>query len=377
MIFLKDDESINRSSHANLEDAPRGCGDRYPITELYKTFSGRDDVILIPHVGGRYANLDFHEPSLEPLIEIYSGWGLFEWFLNEALRRGMKVGFVAGSDDHRGRPGASMPGIHTFSVYGGLTCILAEELTRESLFKALRSRRCYATSGQRILLDVSCNGHLMGEEFRLEGKPKFQCHVVGTCGIESVDIFKFEPGYDRAIAVYSHPINADAPPSDRVKIVWRGLRQRHRYFQTTWDGTLTLSKGQILSVEGYAFDTPSEGVIECTERRVVWRSRTAGDEDGVILTIKAPPDAYISFKTEPCSFRISLGDIGVKPVTFKAGGLGQEVSIRRLPDAGPPREVRFSWVDEEPPKGEAAYYIKVTQVDGSVAFSSPFYVKAT
>jgi len=374
VIFLKDDEPIHRSSHANLEDQSNISTDRYPITELFKTFKGREDVLLIPHVGGRYANLAFHEPSLEPVIEIYSGWGLFEWFINEALKRGMKVGFVAGSDDHRGRPGASSPGAHIFGVYGGLTCVLAKELTREEIFEALKSRRCYATSGQRILLDVTCNGHSMGEEFNADEKLEFQCHVIGTNGIESVEIFKFEPDFKEATVIYSHPINAEAAPSNKVKIVWRGLRQRYRYFQTVWDGSVTLSAGKILEAEGYAFDNPMEGIIKRTEKRVFWKSQTVGDEDGIILTIEAPPEAHIIFEAKPCSFKIPLGRIGLKPITFKAGGIGQKVSVKRLPDADPPREVCFSWVDEKPPM-EGAYYVKVTQVDGAVAYSSPFYIK--
>ena len=373
VIFLKDNEHIYRSSHGNLEDLSDISSDRYPITELFKIFEKRRDVILIPHVGGRYADLSFHEPSLEPLIEIYSGWGLFEWFINEALKRGMKVGFVAGSDDHKGRPGASFPGAHIFGVYGGLTCVLAKELTREEIFKALRSRRCYATSGQRILLDATCNGHLMGEEFNAHGKLEFQCHVIGTNGIEAVEIFKFESGYDRAKLIYSHPINAKAPLSDKVKIVWEGLRQKHRYFQTIWDGSISLSMGKILGAEGYAFDNPMEGIVKCTEREVFWKSQTVGDKDGIILTIKAPPDAQIIFKTKPCSFKVFWREVGREPLIFEAGGIDQRVSVKRLPEAEPPKEVRFSWIDEKPPR-KGAYYIKVTQVDGAVAYSSPFYI---
>ena len=375
VIFLEDNEVIHRSSHANLEDLSDLSTDCYPLTKLFKAFAGRGDILLIPHVGGRYANLSFHEPSLEPVIEIYSGWGLFEWFLNEALRRGMKVGFVAGSDDHKGRPGAAPPGVHTFGVYGGLTCILAKELTREEIFKALKARRCYATSGQRILLEVTCNGHQMGEEFDIEGKPTFQCNVMGTEGIESVEIFRFRPGCEEAKMVYSHPINADVPPSNRVKIVWSGLRQRYRYFQTVWDGSLTLSDGRILEAKGYAVDTPLEGIIEWTERQVTWRSQTVGDEDGIVLAIDAPPEARLQIKTQPCSFEITWGETGTGPTVFEAGGIGQKVFVKRLPDATSPWEVSFLWVDDQPPLEGGAYYFKVTQIDGAVAYSSPFYIR--
>ena len=92
-------------------------------------------------------------PRTGTLIEVYSEWGEFEWFLREALEKGYQVGFTAGSDDHKGRPGAAPPGSGSFGVYGGLTCIYASELTREGLWEALKARRCYGTTGQRILLD--------------------------------------------------------------------------------------------------------------------------------------------------------------------------------------------------------------------------------
>ncbi|HIE14747.1 TPA: DUF3604 domain-containing protein [Candidatus Bathyarchaeota archaeon] len=374
VIFLKDNEKIRRSSHANIDDLSDISSDCYPITDLFETFRGRNDVLVIPHVGGRFADLSFHDPELESVIEIYSGWGLFEWFLNEALAKGLKVGFVAGSDDHKGRPGASAPGAHIFGVYGGLTCVLAEDLTRKEIFKALKARRCYATSGKRIYLDVKCNGHMMGEEFTLREKPTFECYVIGTNGIETVEIFRFKPGEKEAESIYVHLINAEAPPSNRLKIIWRGLRQRYRYFQTVWDGYLTLSKGKILKAEGYAFDTPTEGITEKTERYVSWRSQTTGDEDGIILTIKAPPEARIHFKAKPCIFDVVWGDIEISPITFKAGGLGQEVTVRRLPEAEYPSEVVFSWTDQKPLKS-GVYYVKVKQVDGAVAYSSPFYIR--
>ena len=49
-------------------------------------------------------------------------------------------------------------------VTGGLTAVIAPELTREAIIQALRERRCYATTGARMVLDFRVNGHGMGEE---------------------------------------------------------------------------------------------------------------------------------------------------------------------------------------------------------------------
>ena len=53
------------------------------------------------------------------------------------MKQCYKVGFVANSDGHKGRPGASHPGPSRFGAYGGLTCVLAESLTRDAVFDAI------------------------------------------------------------------------------------------------------------------------------------------------------------------------------------------------------------------------------------------------
>lgn len=73
-----------------------------------------------------------------------------------ALRRGLRIGAAASSDDHNGRPGLS-----------GLTCALAERLERGAVFDALAARRTFATSGARLLLDLEVDGTPQGGEVHL------------------------------------------------------------------------------------------------------------------------------------------------------------------------------------------------------------------
>jgi hypothetical protein len=185
--------------------------------------------------------------------------------------------------------------------------VLAEELTREAIFRALKGRRCYATSGPRILLDVTCNGHAIGEAFALDGPTTIHARVVGTTGLDAVEILRFAEGDE-------------------------------------------------------------------TARVVAWRSQTTGDEDGVILTLDAPAEATLRFETEPTSFDIPLRDIAAEAKIFPAGGLDQRVTIRRLRDAPAPADAMFQWSDGRPPRGRAAYFVRVRQVDGAVAYTSPFFV---
>jgi hypothetical protein len=70
---------------------------------------------------------------METAVEVHSAWGTFEWIVRDAFEKNYRVGIVANSDGHKGRPGACYPGASFFGSYGGLTCFLAERLDREAL----------------------------------------------------------------------------------------------------------------------------------------------------------------------------------------------------------------------------------------------------
>ncbi|MFH1571258.1 MAG: DUF3604 domain-containing protein, partial [Gemmatimonadota bacterium] len=372
VYYLEDGEPIHRTSHWQIADRSDAASDRHPIGELYRQLRGRQ-AMVIPHIGGRPANLAFHDPELEPAIEIYSAWGQFEWFLREALERGLKVGFVAGSDDHKGRPGASYPGSSAFGVYGGLTCVLAAELTRQGIWEALRARRCYATTGQRLLLDVRAGGprgpaaHWVGEELEAAGPVRLAVRAVGLADIEEVLVMR---GLDCA---YRYP---EIMPCDRsrVRVVWSGARLRGRDRIACWDGHLELSEGRIAAVAPYAFDSAAECICEHTARRVAWRSVTSGDEDGVILTLEAAPSACLRFRSAIACFDLALTSLDEGPRVVPAGGVDLQVRVEYLPLGVQGRSCAFQFTDPEPPVGCTPYYVRLTQVDGARAWTSPFYI---
>src|SRR5262249_60337138 len=87
--------------------------------------------------------------------EANSDWGTFECLLAAPFDQHYRVGILANSDGHKGRHGASHPGASLFGAYGGLSCLLARELTRPAILDALRRRHHYATTGCRAVLDVA------------------------------------------------------------------------------------------------------------------------------------------------------------------------------------------------------------------------------
>jgi hypothetical protein len=371
VYYLGDDGPLHRSSHWQLADKSDEADDRYPISALHETLRGRDDVMIIPHIGGRHANLDFFDAAHTPFIEIASVHGVFEWFAEEALRRGLRVGFVADSDDHTGRPGATYPSgsdVH-FGMPGGLLAAYAEGLTRESLWEAFWARRVYGTTGERIVVRVHADGHPMGAEYATRRPPTIDVDVIGTAPLESVELLR---GLD---VVYAHPLaQTSAGESPLLKLAWEGARVRWRSRPVRWDGSLTLDGGRILSAEPFAIDDPADGIIGQSDSIIRWRSTTSGDPDGLFLDLDVAADTELRFDSSPASFNFRLADLASGPMVVDAGGEGMRVTAALVPRGPRPLSARFTYRDAQPLPGVNAYWLRVVQRNGGMAWSSPIYV---
>jgi len=368
VYFLGEQAELLRSSHAQINELSDLATDRYPVTALHEALAGRSDVFIIPHVGGRPSDLAYHSPALEPLVEIYSSWGEFEWMLREAIARAYHVGVTAGSDGHKGRPGSSYPGASSFGVYGGLTCILASELTRSAIGEALKARRCYATSGQRIILRASCEGRPIGSQFRLNRPPTFDLEIVGTEALEQIELWRGNELLHRW-----PPIQRRSP--NQLRLSWQGARARGRARMARWDGSLSVDGGKILAVEGYAFDSPAEGIQAWDAKRVTWRSITTGDSDGIHLTLEALPDTSLSVDTPLISTAIAWSDLAEGGRRLAAGGLDLALTIERRPLGLQARRFSARFRPDSSPAGEHAYWLRALQGDGAKAWTSPWYVR--
>ena len=368
VYYPGDDGPLHRSSHVLIPDKSDLETDARHVTELYEALRGQD-VLLVPHVGGRYANLEWHDPEFEYVVEVYSEWGEFEWFLKEAIERGYRVGFTCGSDDHKGRPGAAYSGSGSFGVYGGLTCIQSEDLTREGLWRAIKARRCYGTTGQRILIEATADGHPMGAAYEKASGPEIDIHVVGTAPIERIDVVRGTED------IYTFPEYPERS-ADRVRVAWSGQRIRARNRLVRWDGGLSVENGKLSNVSGYAFDTPAEGITSVSEQSIEWKSVTTGDADGVLFDVEGGDAAKIVFSTPVVDRSVTLGTMKHGPVTVDAGGVDMKVVFEMVP-TGVGREARVTFTDEQAPKGTTPYWVRVTQTDGAKAWVSPFYVTVT
>jgi len=375
-VYFRDDAEdghpIYRSSRwlVTDDDDERAEG-THPVERLYDRFEGRDDVLIIPHQGGRPAPLDAYDPDLTPFLEITSVWGVFEWFGEEALDRGYRVGFVGGSDDHSGRPGATPPDmLPKHNVDGGLMGARADALSREALWDAFTDRRVYATTGERILLRARVDGEPMGGEVTAD--PAVDVGVHGTAPVQEVDLFRGDERVARETLADAGDGAGDGTTT--VEVRWSGAKGTGRDKVVDWSGGLSLSRGAIRDVEPFGIDRPTQGVVDRTTTSVEWEATTTGDHQGVRLAVEAPADTTLAVHAGPASASAALDDLDADGShRIDAGLLDAALSLRRA-SADAPLDADLRLEDPDPPAGTHPYYVRVRQVDGEMAWSSPTFV---
>ena len=105
--------------------------------------------------------------------------------------------------------------------------MLAPERSRDALFDAMKARQTYATTGDRIILDVDLNGTGMGQRAPAAETRVVSGRVVGTAPIESITLFK----NDEPIWQEDHLTDAPAPRG-RWSYSSRSIRTRRRSSRT-------------------------------------------------------------------------------------------------------------------------------------------------
>ena len=378
VIYLEEDLPIMRSSHWQIPHTPEDeRSPAHPASALFERLHAHvpaGKALLMAHCGGRYADIrKYHDEALEPLVEVMSCWGVFEWLLWDAFEKGYRVGVVCNSDGHKGRSGAEGPGAGQFGIFGGLTCILAESLTRAAVFEALQRKRCYGTTGPRMDLSFEVEGQPMGSELSASGSVKVRASVRGTGPVESLALYR---GRER-VAVAEGPSfdSAQLSASKRVRLTWGGARIRGRGRRAQWDGTIAVEGAKITDAQPFAFDSPLDGILERGEQELRFRSRTTGDLDGIDIWLDQTKGATVTLRSGVGELSAALDELDADGVELGFGGLDLRASIRRYPEQPSARAVELATeLTLEP--GTNALWVKATQVDGHMAWASPVYVDA-
>lgn len=399
-VFYPDEiRAIRRSSRALIEDQGHPETDCPTARDLFAAFdaAGEFDTVCFAHCGGRYADIGYaHDGRFERSVEVHSSWGTFEWLLHDALRLGYRVGVVANSDGHKGRPGASYPGAGKFGAIGGLTCYLMDRLDRETLLDCLRKRHHYGTTGGptgRMIIDLTARfdaqgtvyhddpalgdaeGNaatqaMMGDIVHLpDGDVSLDFSVTAAAPVERVDVF------DGQTLIDTHrPYSVDGLGA-RIRVMWEGAEYRGRFRQVIWDGSATLEGNSMIRAAPVNFLNRDKTLQQDSDQRLSWEALTTGNHGGFDLWLADPTAGRLKLDTPLIREEVDIARIGFEDTVFDASAeLPRYLKLYRLPKDNPHKSLTATSRITPAETGDSAIYIRVTLEDGTLAWTSPVYV---
>lgn len=152
-----------------------------PESNTYETLCeclrGRD-VLLVAHHGTWRLGAPVPEH-----VEVCSSWRVCIEEMDvvgKRLAAGDRFSFLGTSDSHRACPGLG----------GALTGVYAPELTRQSLFEALRRGRTIATQGRRVFMDLRIGEAVVGQCTTVDGSPRIELHYRAPAEVESIGVLR-------------------------------------------------------------------------------------------------------------------------------------------------------------------------------------------
>ncbi|MEZ5852521.1 MAG: DUF3604 domain-containing protein [Hyphomicrobiaceae bacterium] len=394
--FRHEGETIHRSSHAQIFDATDRhdeASDAHTAHDLFAKLKDKDCVV-VAHVGGRYADVTYaHDGRLEAAVEVHSSWGTFEWILWDAFEQGYRVGIVANSDGHKGRPGSCYPGASFFGSFGGLTCFQAPSLDRDAIFECMRRRRHFATTGNRMILDVTARTQsdamlfsrdpdlfegaafertrtlTMGDIARVaDDEVELEVDVVGSAPIERLEIL-----CGTEVMEVVRPYGPD-DLGCRVRLVYQGAEYRGRARTTTWDGELALDGNAITAAEMFNNWNLDRGIQRQSASGLAWKAVTTGNHGGIDIWLGNGLDGRVSFETKLVRGCRDIASLGLEHHIFSAGGLERDIRLYRLPERMTETRVRFKRRMRLREIGDSRLFVRLWQEDGHRAWSSPIYL---
>lgn len=372
-----------------------------------QAFVARRGCIMIPHhlsvrQGRRGANFAHCDPRVSPIIEIFSEWGNSEhdrapfpfirhtepgrWTKNTlqyVLAQGKRFGVIASTDDHLGYPGG----------YGeGLAAILAPELTRAAIMDALRNRRTYAVTGDRILLSFTLNGQVMGRELPYVRDRKIRVSVTGWDQVDRVEILKNNRVIHRDFPMdrVAGPASWSKPVLARFEYGWGPWPALGITRTCDWDFTISLEGGTLDAVQtcflaGPLDEDRRDRVLDRTGRSVRVRSFTAlrqqledRSQKAVVLRMLGTPDTRITVALAApvkASLQMTFRELADSSETLYTGEFPRESALLNRIVFNEHFETAFEVHDSADGKQADYYYVRVVQANGQLAWSSPIWVE--
>jgi hypothetical protein len=209
----------------------------------------------------------------------------------------------------------------------------------------------------------------MGDIVQLpEGDATLRVDLHGSAPIERVDIFN---GLEHLETL--RPYGPD-DLGNRIRVIWEGAEYRGRFRQVIWDGTAEFSENKILRYTPINFFNRDKTLDQAGDNRLEWRALTTGNLGGFDAWVADAYGGTLAIDTRLVKAGVPLEEIGLEDEEFDAGALGRGMRIFRLPEDNPHRRMTFERRIAIRPDGDNPIYVRITQEDGFLAWSSPIYV---
>ncbi|HTM50439.1 MAG TPA: DUF3604 domain-containing protein [Bryobacteraceae bacterium] len=376
------------------------------LKELQR-FAKKAGCIMIPHhpsplQGHRGANFSHRDPAVSPLLEIYSEWGNSEsdrgpfpfirhtepgrWTKNTlqyVLAHNYRFGVIASTDDHLGYPGG----------WGeGLAAVLAPDLSRKSIMEALWDRRTYAVTGDRIALRFTVNGKMMGRELPYTRERKIHVSVSGWDPVDRIEVLKNNRVIHRVFPVDTEPSAASwsKPVLARFEYGWGPWPALGITRVCDWDFRIRVEGGSLDAVQTCFLPGPLEEerrdkVLERTGHGAHVRSFTAlrqqiddRSQKAVVLKMRGNAATKLTIALEApakMSLTKTFAELAESSDMLYTGDFPRESAMINRIVFNEHYESSFDLQDTGA-RGSSAdwYYVRVTQTNGQMAWSSPVWV---
>jgi hypothetical protein len=381
---------------------PLHCPDT--LAEL-RQFCVGEEALMIPHhlaypTGRRGVNWDVFSEACTPVVEIYSEHGNSEddrgplTFFNHsmggrqttntvrhALDRGLRFGFVASSDSHNGFPGA----------YGeGLMGALVRDNSRVGILEAIRARRTYALTGDRIELGFTVDGAVMGETIRARNSAEVMFDVTARDELDVVEVIAGGEIVHRAHPALRNACGDAFAAPVQLRLEWGWGPWGDLALERTCDwamdvdvegGTLLrhfpcLQSGPFDEDRRHRFTRSGENglsIVSYTSRRGAYR---LNPNQSVILELAGTEETIVTLRlTQPVAqtVRTTLGELALASHNAFTGPFPAEgYQWHRLTPLCATQvdgtcRVAF-------PDGRGQVYLRARQLNGQIAWSSPVFV---
>jgi hypothetical protein len=282
----------------------------------------------------------------------------------------------------------------------------------------------YAVTGDRILLDLQVKNAKMGEYLRTESPIEIKVDIEGSDAVDRVELLRDGRVIETHCHIDSWPASIPDPVRFKLRLEFGWGPKASKGFgeqEKIWEGKLSPRGGRILSTEG-CFTWPGQRIGESKKSHVEFRLVTpntggsvpwaeiagphvptsvgAPGNQAVVTEFELPAGEAVHLEIDGTSLDITPESAmsGSKVVALLAesrrltervfGISADEVESpdsfyfnawkMKMHQAFPESAYRFTHSFEDAPgRSLHYYYVRVTQLNGQMAWSSPVWVDCT